>query len=503
MEEIHVHNYLLIFLIGSLTFWYVQFLWRRRNLYIYSRNVKGPFAFPLIGCAYLFLGNGNELMKTLLEIQRKSPGLTKIWLGPKLVYVVSEPEHIQIILNHPKAIEKDSMYRFLETILGCGLLTAPAKVWRCHRKIIAPSFNQRVLDSFVEIFAVQSTILVEQLKSVVGQKKFNLYSFASKCTLDIICQTAMGVDMNIQRGEGKFGEILEAIMEVATFLIFRVWYHLDFIWSLAPMKRRYQKYADEFQDVTGAVVAKKMAEYNKKMALKHSCLEAEIEEGPTEKRLAFLDLILENSDLTEKELREEVNIFLAAGTETTAASMCCLFTMLGMHPEVQQKVYEEVIDIVGTDRMVIASDLPKMKYTERVIRETLRLFPIAAVFARTLGEDIDIGEFILPAGSSVAFGSVYIHRNPKYWPDPLKFDPDRFLPAEISKRHPCTYIPFSYGPRNCIGWRYALANMKTLISTVVRHYKIFTEYKSVEEINLKINLLLRMEDGPKVWIEHR
>ncbi|KAI2474361.1 hypothetical protein C4B38_000445, partial [Diabrotica virgifera virgifera] len=115
-----------------------------------------------------------------------------------------------------------------------------------------------------------------------------------------------------------------------------------------------------------------------------------------------------------------------------------------------QKVFEELIDILGPDRRVFPDDLPQMKYLERVVKETLRLFPAVPLLARTLQDDIDAGDMVFPSGSSVLVGTVFVHRNPVHWPDPLKFDPDRFLPENAAKRHPCTYIPFSYGPRNCI-----------------------------------------------------
>ncbi|XP_074029600.1 cytochrome P450 4C1 isoform X2 [Leptinotarsa decemlineata] len=496
--------YLMIFLAVTALVWYAQFLWKRRNLYIHSWKVDGPFSLPFIGCGYLILGKTESVISIILKLQNKIPSkLLRMWLGPRLIYFVVDPEHIEKVLNHPKALDKEPVYKYVANVIGLGLLTAPVKKWKYHRKLLAPSFNQKILDTFVEVFAEQSITFADQLKTVIGQKKIDLYLLASRCTLDIICQTAMGVNMNIQKEKGTYGVILDRAMEILTYRIFRVWYHVDLLWNFSPSGRILDRCMQVIQDITGSVVSKKIDKYKKDVEFKQSCTDAEIEEEPVYKRLAFLDLILKNSVFTELELREEVDIMLAAGTETTASSICCLFTMLGMYPDIQQKVYEEVIDILGPDRTVVASDLAELKYTERVIKENLRLFPIAAIFARSIEEDIDIGDAILPAGSSVAFNTVHIHRNPEYWVDPLKFDPDRFSPEEVAKRHPCTYIPFSYGPRNCIGWKYAIANIKTIISTVIRRYRIFTEYKSIEEIDLKINLLLRMKDGPKVWLEYR
>lgn len=109
------------------------------------------------------------------------------------------------------------------------------------------------------------------------------------------------------------------------------------------------------------------------------------------------------------------------------------------------------MDVVGPDRHVEHTDMPNLKFTERFIKETSRLFPIAPVIVRQLQADIDIGEAILPAGSSVVLAFISTHRSERYFPNPMKFDPDRFLPEEIAKRHPYAYVPFAGGPRTCIG----------------------------------------------------
>ncbi|KAG5894242.1 hypothetical protein JTB14_007869 [Gonioctena quinquepunctata] len=212
---------------------------------------------------------------------------------------------------------------------------------------------------------------------------------------------------------------------------------------------------------------------------------------------------MENSDFTEEEIVEEVQIFLTAGSETSATVLNCILVMLGMHPEIQQRVFDEIVETLGPDRTVLPSDLPNLKYMERVIKETMRIWPAAAIFLRTVGEDIDIGEAVIPAGTTALFGTIHIHRNPEYWPDPLKFDPDRFLPENVAQRHPCAYVPFSYGSRNCIGGRYAMMVMKTILTTVLRRYKIFTAYRTVEEIEVKLHLLMKLKNGSKISIELR
>ncbi|CAH1118516.1 unnamed protein product [Phaedon cochleariae] len=503
--NLRANQILIVILSGIITLWYILLLWKRSKLYFHSWNVPGPMNLPFIGIAYLFLGtNATDIMGTLIKIQKQYPNYFKAWFGPKLLYFLSDPVHLEKVLTNPKSLNKDDLYDFISEVIGTGIMTAKVKKWRKHRKVIMPAFNQKILESFVEIFADQSEVFADQLEKYVGRKDLDLFKLISSCTLDIICETAMGVKMNLQTTDCDFGHNLDKIMEIVTYRIFHIWQHIRIMRMLFPMNWQFRNYEKKFRDFTTAVVKRKMEEYEAaKQNYRKSSLVAAIEEENPKRKLAFLDLILENSNFTEKELIEEVEIFLIAGTDTTASAICCILTMLGMFQDIQQKVYEEIFEIMGPDRKVVPADLPEMKYTERVIKESLRIFPVAAFFVRSVGENIDMGEFVVPEGSSVFFGPVHIQRNPKYWPDPLKFDPDRFLPENVAKRHPCTYIPFSFGPRNCIGVRYAMMNMKTILANTLRRYKVFTQYKSIKEIKLKSNVVLRMKDGSKVWVESR
>ncbi|XP_056646941.1 cytochrome P450 4C1-like [Diorhabda sublineata] len=262
--------------------WYVKWLWNRRYLYIHSRNVPGPYGLPFIGYAYLFfLSEKNDIIKVITDIRKIYPDICALWLGTSLYYAVSKPEHIEKILTSSKALDKDSLHKFLSFVIGEGLLTAKVQKWRKHRKIFRQAFNQRILNAYQAVFLEEGEIFVKQL-----QKN---------------------------------------------------------------------------------------------------------------------------------------------GADTTATALNCIFTLLGMFRDVQQNVLEEILAILGPDRPVSPSDLPELKYTERVIKESSRLFPVAALFARNITEDIDAGDIVFPAGSSVVFCKLHIQRNPKYWPEPLKFDPDFYL----------------------------------------------------------------------------
>nr|CAH7767116.1 unnamed protein product [Callosobruchus chinensis] len=217
----------------------------------------------------------------------------------------------------------------------------------------------------------------------------------------------------------------------------------------------------------------------------------------------MLDLLIKHSDLTEEELRDEVSTVVFGGTDTTANATVYTLLMLGLYPDVQQRVYEEVMEVLGPEKSVEPADLLKLDYTERVIKESMRLFPVVSLVSRYVAEDVEIGDYVAPAGITIGFPIIHIHRSENYWEDPMKFDPDRFLPENVAKRHPLCYMPFSSGIRSCIGWKYAMMNLMTLTARIVRELRVFTEYKKLEEIEVELEIFTKIKNGPKIWFETR
>ncbi|KAJ9577095.1 hypothetical protein L9F63_006332, partial [Diploptera punctata] len=203
------------------------------------------------------------------------------------------------------------------------------------------------------------------------------------------------------------------------------------------------------------------------------------------KRLAFLDLLLETSEggkhLTDTDIREEVDTFMFEGHDTTSAGICWTLFLLGSHPEIQDKVYKELESIFeGSNRPATMRDLAEMKYLERTIKESLRLYPSVPFIGRILKEDTKIGNYLIPGGCMMNLQIYHVHRNSDQYPDPEAFNPDNFLPERVAQRHPYAYIPFSAGPRNCIGQKFAILEEKTVISSVLRNFKLNSLVDSIK-----------------------
>lgn len=183
------------------------------------------------------------------------------------------------------------------------------------------------------------------------------------------------------------------------------------------------------------------------------------------------------------------------GHDTTTSATNWTLYLLGLHPEIQARVHEELDNIFGcSDRPVNTTDLRELKYLENCIKESLRIFPPVPFYGREVKEDVMINNYHIPANTSINIMTYALHRDPKQFPNPEVFDPDRFLPENSKNRHPFAYIPFSAGPRNCIGQKFAMMEEKIILSNILRHYRVESN-EPRDKIVILGELILRPGNG--------
>ncbi|CAK1553507.1 unnamed protein product [Leptosia nina] len=462
---------------------------------------------PILGMSLSLLGTSEAIMKKLQDHSCTTTGLggfSKAWLGPFLYYMVTDARKIEVILkNH---LEKDKIVRFLRYVVGNASIFAPVHIWRPRRKIVMSAFTPKILSGFVDIFSIQSEKLVGKLKPFAGKGQFKIWSYINAYSLDAVMETAMGVKINAQDNPGK-SPILSATNSVLYYIcarIFRVWMHPDWVYRWFPQRAKLEHYTKILHKFTDEIIEKKKALITEQDKLRMDG--EDISETTT-----FLDILIRQSGgergYSVKELREEVLTFLVAAMDTSAVTMGYTLKLLGKYPAVQQKVFDELDVVFGdSDRLVTREDLPKLQCLERVIKEALRLFPPTPLIIREASENTVIDGITIPKGSGLIISLYGVHRNPKYWgPDPHCFDPDRFLPERSQDRHPCAYIPFSHGPRGCLGYQYALMSMKTLLSSVLRRYRVVGEPENgpIPNIRVKLEIMMKAVDGFEVALEER
>ncbi|XP_038210487.1 uncharacterized protein LOC119831263 [Zerene cesonia] len=493
-----------------LVMWYGVFRYKRRRIYAMVSHIKGPpDDLPFFGVSLSLIGSSEGIMNKLVEyssVTTNSGGVAKAWLGPFLFFMITDPASIEVVLKN--YLEKHNIHRFLKYIFGNSLIFAPVSIWKPRRKVAVPAFSPKIISGFVDVFAVQSLKLTELLKPMAGTGRFQIWPHINAYNLDSVMETAMGVPLNAQ--ENNNNPILIASNDALMYTcerMFHPWLQPDWLYKLFPQYKKLKTATDTIHRFTDEVIARKKQQLSeletRKTIEKHLDLQFD-------KNITFLDLLISQSGgmsgYTNLELREEVLTFMLAATDTSAVTMGFTLKLLGKYPEVQQKVFEEIRAVFGnSDRLLERDDLPKLQYLERVIKETLRLYPSAPIIIRTTTEDSPLSEDItLPKGAGIAISIYGVHRNPKFWgPDADCFDPDRFLPERIKGMHPSSFIPFSHGPRNCLGYQYAMSSIKTALATILRRYKVIDEPEEtpVPKIRVKLDIMMKAVDGYELALE--
>ncbi|XP_069680211.1 cytochrome P450 4C1-like [Periplaneta americana] len=469
-------------------------------------KLPGPPTYPILGTAlpYIFLPIEGRWDLCFNLIMKYKPFL-KWWLGPFPGITTCHPDYIEALLSNTKMIDKAIPYKLMHPWLGTGLLNSSGTKWHSHRKLITSSFHFKILENFVPIFAEKCDILVNKLKKEVGGEVFDIYPYISACTLDIICESAMGTCVNAQKNENS--EYVTAVHEMKAILsdrMARPFLASDFIFNLTKWSKLQKKKLAIIHGFTKKVIRERKQQKMKNIP-EHSP-EDDVYYGQ-KKRIAFLDMLLKASDdgnkLTDEEIQEEVDTFMFGGHDTVAAAINASLHLLGLHPEIQDRVYEELKGIFkDTDHSPTLKDLKNMKYLHMVIKEAMRLYPSVPIVGRMLTQDLQLGSHTVPAGVTACVAINVIHRDPDIFPNPTQFDPDNFLPERVVNRHPYAYIPFSAGPRNCIGQKFAMLEVKMVLSSILRRYEVRSADKS-EDLVLLMEVVFRSKNGFRITLSPR
>ncbi|XP_050050579.3 uncharacterized protein [Dermacentor andersoni] len=404
-------------------------------------------------------------------------------------------------------LQKSIEYTWLHPWLGTGLLTSTGAKWKTRRRMLTPAFHFRILEDFLPVMNEHSVVFKDLLKQHVGRPDgVDVVPSVARCTLDVICETAMGTCVNAQQcSDSKYVRAVLRLGELWFSRATKPWTWNDFTY-------RFTADSVEFDNCVNTVhtFTRKVIKDRKKMLLELQAASEQIDGAGEDEylnlsgcRRAFLDLLLsqhfKDPSFTEEDIREEVDTFTFEGHDTTAVGISWTLYLLGLHQDVQQKVYEELEDIFGDDRDRDATmeDIRRMKYLECAIKEAQRLFPSVPLVGRLLQEDWTYDGYIIPKGTVCTVFIYVLHRDPREFPKPEEYIPERFLPENCVGRHPFAYVPFSAGYRNCIGQKFASMEMKTLVSRVLRNYKLESMYHR-DKVQAVAELVLRARNGLRI-----
>ncbi|XP_041485744.1 cytochrome P450 4V2-like [Lytechinus variegatus] len=475
------------------------------RVWIIFNKFHGPPAIPLLGNTHQFKQDPNELVEQVNnwveDYRSKSKGLMRLWLGPFPCLFIYNPQYAEQILSSSRHIKKGFVYTFLEPWLGLGLLTSTGEKWFHRRKMLTPTFHFAILNSFIEVFDEQSKILCRKFDEIAQKEEpVNVCPLVTLCVLDVICETAMGKQLNAQ--EESNNDYVNAVIRMSDVIQERQkkpWFWPDPLFDNTKSGKEHSECLRILHKMTNTLIDERSNEAKGRV-------DGNDNDGP-KKRIAFLDLLLkmqqDDPSFTKSDIREEVDTFMFEGHDTTAALASWALFLIGHHTKVQKKLHQEVDSVFGdSDRAVTADDLQKLPYLSCALKESLRIFPSVPIIGRDLEEDCTIDGKTVPKGTLLIIAIGSLHRDPTQFPDPLVFDPDRFLPEVSSKRHPFSYVPFSAGPRNCIGQRFALMEEKVLVANILRRFSLEST-QSLKDTMPIAELILRPSEGIILKITHR
>ncbi|XP_063235358.1 probable cytochrome P450 4aa1 [Bacillus rossius redtenbacheri] len=468
--------------------------WFKCALAVY--RLPGPPSLPLLGHAHLV--TDYKALRNLGSICHRVYGpLMKVWIAFYPTVFVISPHCLQKILSSNKHTEKLFFYKLMDNFLGKGLVTSGGSTWRLHRKLLQPSFKQSVLEQFLPAFHDGSQRLVRRFQGV--EAPVNVVSHMNQTVLEILNDAILGVraeDTARPRADGS--SPFRNAKVLVPHRIAHPWLMLDWVYRRTAAARSEDSHRASLGDFAREIIRKRKEEREAVNNKSNNNMQKEVQKT----RFSLLDRMLDisdnNPDFDEEAIVDEVCTFMLAGQESVATAMSFCVFLLAQHQDALRRVEEEVLGL--PDRAPSLQDLQDMRYLEQCIKEALRLYPSIPILGRKLAEDVCMGKHTLPAGCGVFICPFATHRIAEIFPDPEKFDPDRFLPENVQKMHPYAYTAFSAGPRNCIGKTFALLEMKTLLSALVRRYEILPA-PGKDRVDLAYRVTLRARGG--LWVQFR
>ncbi|RZF41239.1 hypothetical protein LSTR_LSTR010467 [Laodelphax striatellus] len=485
--------YLIMFVAVGFVTWYMR---RMQRISAMISKIPGPPTLPIIGNAHSFFGLDMEGYNNIqLELMNKYGATVRVWLGPFLWVNLAEPRHIEAILSSEYGTNKDPTYRFFKAHSD-GIFVANGNRWRKLRKMVNPTFHQKLLENFLTTFNEQSEVMVQRLEEQVGKPTFDIGDYTAKCTLDFLCGTLMGVKSKEQiDNRCDFAKNVVGSVTIIKKRFYTLHYQSDWIFSFTNWSRQLNAFVKPLHDFAKQVILERIS--IKQAEDPKDGLVDELEK----KRSIYLDTILEQfKHMSIDELTYLTTDTFIAGADTTRVATAYAFALLGAYPDIQEKVYQEVVDVVGDGEFTIHK-LATLPYLEMVLKEVLRLFSVP-VIVRQLERDHDIGDLVLPSGTSIQICFYAVHRDTRFWKKPEEFYPDHFLPEQVAKRPKYSYLPFGYGPRNCPGHAYAMLSMKTMVGSVIRKYKITSDL-NLENAEYNNIFMLELTNGYPVQLTKR
>jgi cytochrome P450 len=363
------------------------------------------------------------------------------------VYFLNHPDLIETVLvQNPKNFLKDRVIRNSRWLFGQGLLTNEGDAWLRQRHLAQPAFHRERIASYARIMVDRARQMLAGWRP--GETR-DIHQEMMQLTFGIVVRCLFQVE---PAEVGEISSTLNVLMRNASGvrMLFPPFARYLPTPSMLEVRRAVKKLD---HTVYGIIAARRRAASDAGDLL--SMLIQARDENET--------------GMSDRQLRDEVLTFLLAGHETTALALSWTWHLLSRHGEIEERLHAEIAQVLGS-RPAEFSDLAALSYAERVIKESMRLYPPAWSLARTVISDIELAGYVVPAGANVVMSQWIMHRDERYFPNPQSFDPERW--AGVQKLPRFAYFPFGGGGRQCIGASFAMMEAVLLLVTIAQQYRL-------------------------------
>jgi cytochrome P450 len=439
----------------------------------------GPVSRMPGGSLFLFRRNP---IKFLTEAARDYGDIARIKIGPQEIFLVNNPDDIRdILVTNSKNFVKSRGLEVAKRFLGEGLLTSEADFHRRQRRLIQPVFHKQRVEAYAK---VMTDCALRTSGRWRDGESLDIAGEMNRVTLAIVAKTLFDADVESEASEIRTA--LTGIMRMFSFTLTLPFAEVIETLLVFP-RRRFLKARAKLDSVLYRIINERRASGKDHGDLLSMLLTARDEEDGT-------------GGMTDLQVRDEAMTLFLAGHETTANAMTWTWYLLSQHPNIEARFHAELASVLG-GRTVSVEDVPKLKYTEMVFAESMRLYPPAWTLGRRVLADYKIGEYTLPPGSIILMSPFVMQHDARYFPDPYRFDPDRWQPEARESRPKFSYFPFGGGPRVCIGEQFAWMEGVLLLATFGQKWRMHLQPGHPVEPQPLITL--RPKHGMKMILEKR